>query len=985
MAPRVHAILIVRADDHPAAAFHVRRTLAALSRQSLPPHAVTVVLCGDAVRVAEVVTGDAAGASQDGGGGASLDASRIVRAPVGTSFADAVALAVARAGEDADAAPAEALWLLAQDTAPERAALERLVGALERSPAALLAAPKLVRWDDRGEIVSFGVTMTRFGRAVELADGELDQGQHDAVEDVMGADVRGLLVRADAWQTLGGLDPALAGADEGLDLGVRARLAGGRPALAAGAIVAVAGDGVAGPRAPVDAVRRVRGAYASRVAQLHRRLAYAPVAAVPFQWLALLPLALWRTLLRLVQKQPSLVAPEWAAAAVVAVRLGAIGRSRARIRRARTAGWAALAPLRMTQLELRERLEDDPEAAGGAARGGLHFFTGGGAWLVLAALVASVASFTALLAWPVLGGGGMLPLPSHLAALWSDAAFGSRAIGLHTVGPADPFAGIVAAVGSLWPAAPSRALVILWVLAMPLAALGGWFAATRVSDRAVLRLAGGAIWALAPTFLTALVQGRPEAVLLHLLLPWLFFAACAAHRDWVPAGAASVLLATCVACAPVLAPAFAVVWIAALLLVVAVRSARGVGKLIWLVVPTIVVAVPLVWRQLVDGNALGLLADPGAVWAGPQVAADAQGRALLAAGLPTADLAGWSAFLPGEDLWWVPLLAAPVAVLALIAPITQRWGVGIGMLVVTGLGLATAFAAVGIAVAATQSDVVALWPGTGLSLAWLGALAGALVTLDAALGTGRDPADGAAASPNLARRLAAVRGVLAVVVVAAIAVLAVPNLTAMARGTALIHLGDASTLPAFVAAEGRSDPDVGTIVLTPQEAGGVATRVVWGASESLGGQASIVSTRSELTEEDRRTAQLAADLVTSAATDVTGRLGAAGIGFVLLAPAADPESDQARALRLGAATALDQRDGLVAVGDTAKGSLWRVTDAVAPRASAGVSADRIGLWIAIAQLVALGIAVLLAIPTAASRRAARRAPRVVGIHWQEGR
>ena len=58
-----------------------------------------------------------------------------------------------------------------------------------------------------------------YGRTVGLADGEHDQGQHDAGEDVLGTDVRGILVRADAWRRLGGIDRALAGADEGLDLG----------------------------------------------------------------------------------------------------------------------------------------------------------------------------------------------------------------------------------------------------------------------------------------------------------------------------------------------------------------------------------------------------------------------------------------------------------------------------------------------------------------------------------------------------------------------------------------------------------------------------------------------------------------------------------------------------------------------------------------------------------------------------------------------
>lgn len=1020
MPARVHAILVVRADGHPAAPFHARRTLAALDRQTRLPDDVTIVLCGDDPRTLEAVGVAASGSETETG---SDGGPAILRAPAGTSFADAVELATRtvqilpatetsavasgtgdavawlddEASRDAAVTPTapvepparrggDAVWLLAQDTAPEPAALERLVGALEVAPTAAFAAPKLVRWDDRGELVSLGVTMTRYGRTVGLADGELDQGQHDVVEDVLGSDVRGILVRGDAWRELGGLDRALAGADEGLDLGVRARLAGHRVTFASQALIAVAGDGVAGLPTPVDAVRRRHIAYATRTAQLHRRLAYAPPAALPFQWLAILALALWRTILRLAAKQPGLVAPEWAAAVVALVRLRAIARSRRRIRETRKLPWSQLAPLRISQVELRERLEEEPDAAATTpARGELRFFTGGGAWLVLGALVVSIAAFPALLAWPVLGGGGLLPLHPVLGQLWADTVYGSRAIGLDTVGPADPFAAVVAVIGSLWPIAPSRALVVLWVLAIPLAALGGWFAATRVSDRPVLRFTGGVVWALAPTFLAALIQGRPSAVLLHLLLPWLFYAGSVAHRAWVPAGAASILLALCVACAPALAPAFVMIWIGALALDIIVRGGRGVGRLVWLVVPTVLFAAPLVWYQLRYGSALGLLADPGAVWAGPQVAADASGRASLAAGLPTGDLAGWATMLPDADLWWVPLLAAPVAVLALIAPLTQRWAAGAVLLVVGALGLVTAFAAVGVAVAFTQSRSVPIWPGTGLSLAWLGALGGALVTLDAAIGSGREPGFGHVASPVLARRLAAARSGLALLVMVAIAVLAVPSLTALTRGSALIGLGDQSTLPAFVAAEGREDPDVGTIVLRPQNEGGVAARVVWGASETLGGQATIVSTRPRATTEDRDLAELTADLVTPAATDVVARLAEDGIGFVLLAPSDPPESDAARALRLGAATSLDQRDGLVAVGETAKGSLWRVTGDVAPRPAAPASATTLAGLFAIAQLIALAVAVLLAIPTAASRRAARHTSRVVGPHWQEER
>lgn len=946
---RVHAVIVVRPDGRTPAAFHLKRTLAALAEQTRRPDVFTIVVCGGDERLFEIA--DAAGAES------------VVKAPASTGYAAAAALVSPRLDGDA-------VWLLAQDTAPEPDALARLVGALELSPSVAFVAPKLVRWDDRSEIVSLGVGMTRFGRTVPFADGEFDQGQHDAREDVLGADIRGVLVRTDAWRRLGGIDRSLAGADEGLDLGVRARLAGARVSLVPAALVATAGDGVAGLPTPTTPQRRRRITYAERVAQLHRRLTYAPALAVPLHWLSLLPLALWRTLVDLVRKQPARIGPEWAAAAAVLVRIVPLVRARRRLAAARSASWAQLAPLRTTGAEMREKLDDDPdEGVGAHRRGDLHFFTGGGAWLVLGALVVSVAAFPALLAWPVLGGGALQPLAGTVGQLWDEAAFGQRALGPDTVGPADPFAAVVALIGSFAPWEPSRALVVLWILALPLAALGGWFAATRVTGRASLRLLGGAVWALSPALLVALTQGRPTGVILHLLLPWLFVAGSVAHRSWAAAGTASIVLAAVVATAPSLAPALGVLWIAAILLAVAFRAGRGVARIVWTVVPSLALAAPLVWNAVVHARLWGLVADPGVPWAGPQVAADPGGRALLAAGIPTPDLAGWATVLPEGPTWWVPLLTVPIALLALAAPLTQRWAVGTALLVVAALGMGTAFAAVGVSVAFAQSIAVPLWPGAGLSLAWLGALGAALVTLDA----------------GLAPRAALVRGIAAAVVLAGVVVLAVPSLTALTQNRATVANGPASTLPAFVAAEGRDDPDVGTLVLTPQSASGVAAQVVWGASETLGGQTTLLSTRTRATPQDEALAELAADLVTSAAEDPVVELADLGVGFILLAPSPAPESDVARMLRLSAMTSLNQRDTLVVVGDTAKGELWRVIADIAPRPQEAASVAALSRAIAIGQLVVFGIALLLALPTAATRRDARRTPRVVGPHWQEGR
>ncbi|MGH3690619.1 MAG: glycosyltransferase, partial [Microbacterium sp.] len=167
--------------------------------QTAPAEAVTLVICGDAssVRDSEMVASTVEG---------------IIEARATTSFADAVELARPRVSEGA------AIWLLAQDTAPHPRALERLRATLERSPSAAIIAPKLVATDNDREIVSLGVSMTALGRSVELAAGELDQGQHDRTDDALGSDVRGILIRGEVRDALRP-DPALAGADEGLDLG----------------------------------------------------------------------------------------------------------------------------------------------------------------------------------------------------------------------------------------------------------------------------------------------------------------------------------------------------------------------------------------------------------------------------------------------------------------------------------------------------------------------------------------------------------------------------------------------------------------------------------------------------------------------------------------------------------------------------------------------------------------------------------------------
>ncbi|GAA1689337.1 hypothetical protein GCM10009808_02780 [Microbacterium sediminicola] len=955
MPGRVHAIVVVRPDGHTPSAYHLRRTVTALAAQTRRPDEVTIVVCGSDPAVEDAITGGELPICT-----ASGRPTRAVRAPARTRFA-AATIAVARETD------ADTLWLLAQDTTPEPSALERLGGQLELSASLTAVAPKLVRIDDDRRIVSLGASLTRSNRAVELAAGDLDQGQLDMTTDVLGFDIRGVLVDTAAFRALGGIDPALRGADEGLDLAIALRLRGDRVALVPGVRVGVDGDGVAGLPFIESGGERRRALRLQRTAHLHRLLVMSnPLLLVPL-WILLPLLALVRSAAQLVTKDPERIIPEWVATIVAMARLRAIARARRRMRRGKRVPWSRLDSLRVSAATARERNQEteDPRAI---MRGELRFFSGGGAWLVLAMAVVSLAAFPALLAWPALGGGALEPLRSTVSQLWIDAAYGLRPTGWNVTDPADPFSALIAIIGSLWPFSPSRALVLLWLAALPLAALGGWFAATRITERPMLRIVGGIAWALAPTFLVALVEGIPTAVIVHLLLPWLVFAGAAAQRSWVPAAVASIVAACVVAAAPALAPALAIVLLISLIGAIIRRSGGAVLRMLWLAVPAAALFFPLAIVQGLAGNWWGLLADPGASIPRATPATDAADRWGILLGFPAGSTAGWSGLVPDLILPWLPILLVPLALLALAAATTPRWPVGAAHLGIIILGVGTGIAAAHIVVRFTGAEGLAIWPGGGLSLAWWGVVGAATLTLDQLARALRQRAPGTSPTAVTA---------LAVVSLAALVVLAVPALSAVARGTSALTNGPVSTLPAYVAAEGTQGAQVGTLVLTPQADGSLAVRVVWGESDTIGAESTILETRTSMDVPSQQLAEVAASFVSESTPDAVTTAAAQGIGFVLLSPGASGDSLEAAGLRLEAATSLDQRDELDAVGETEKGALWRITVDVAARPQ--TAAPLWGAAVTGIQLVVFAVALLLAIPTRRTRSRARRWPRVVGL------
>ena len=936
MQPRVTAIVVARNGGD-----HLTRTLEALAAQTRPPDAVIAVDCG----------------SKDG------SSQRFSEARVDHLLTTGEALPFGLAVQTAERAVPEAsgddewLWLLAQDTAPEPDALATMLDAAEVSPSVAAAGPKLVDWDDRTRIRIMGQSMTPVGTSVPVVADEIDQGQHDGVSDVLGVPPAGMLVRHRVWTATRGFDPALPVVDDGLDFCVRVRLAGNRIVLVPAARVAYAGDGVVGERRTTSWAGRRRTARARRTAQLHRRLAYAPAAAVPLHWLSLLPLALLRSLVLLVRKAPGSIGGELVAALRVAFEGRRLRAARSRLAGSRTVGWGAIAPLRIPFAEVRRARtvrRDAVLASGGPERHDLRFFTGGGLWTIAVLLAVSLAVLAPLLGTAVLTGGGLLPLSSTAGELWNQVGYGWRDIGSGLVGAADPFAAVLAVLGSLTFWQPSFALTLLFFGAIPLAGLGAWFAAARFSRRAGLRSFAAVLWALAPMLLGALAQGRPAAVLAHLLLPWLLFAAFAARRSWSAQAATAILAAAVLACAPSLAPILAIAWLGWL-----VTSGRSLGHVLTVPIPAIALFAPLVAQQVLAGRPLALLADPGV----PLASSAAKG-ARLALGFATPGAGGWEAFaaslgLPGLAVEiGIPVLLAPLAVFALAALFLRGSVRALGALGVALLGFAGAVAATRIAVVADGPTVVGLWPGAALGVYWLGLVVAAVIGLQA-----------------LGRRawVAALATGAAFVVVVAPLALAVP------LGQSFIRPTTGENLPAFVVAETATHPRAGTLLITPLADGSLQTRLIRGAGVTLDDESTLDATRTGLTARDRTLARLGGNLASSSGLDAAPGLAALDIRFVVLAPvdagitsAADASTTGAAATaRTRAATALDGNGALSAVGDTDAGRLW---------AAPGTDVDRVPVAARIPQhpggmirplvswglIVVFGLTLLLALPTGGS-------------------
>ncbi|MGC5166993.1 glycosyltransferase family 2 protein [Luteimicrobium sp. DT211] len=758
-----------------------RRTLAAVRAQHRAPTRLVVV---------DVATSNATSGYAD----LQLGDARFVAAPRARTFGEGVTAALR---EEPDG---QWLWLLHDDSAPDPGALGALLRAVEHSSAVAVAGAKQRRWsahpapgvsaldpDARRipELVEVGVTTSRAGRRVSVVEPhEIDQGQHDGRDDVLGVGLAGALVRRSVWDALGGTDPELGAFGDGLDLCRRARLAGHRVVVVPGAVVEHAQLALhrVDPADPArlddpdleDAADESFGA--RRRSEVYLRLVGAPLALLPALVVWLVVCAPFRAMYRLALKQPAHARDELLAPLLVLVRVPGLVRGRRSARRTSTVPRRAVRPL---QQDWREGAARRRERRLGAAEQRRSTFAPseleraelaqlatrrrvalGVVALALVVLTGLVfASFTgALASGERLVGGALLPASSSWGELWSAATSGWVQSGFGHAAPADPVLAVVLGASVLTLGHVQVAVNLLIGASFLAAGLGAWFAAGALTRWNPARAWAALVWAASPALLLAVGQGRLGALVAHAALPWFVLATVRgvgvvvddriapaagpldatgrgpARRLGSPSlgalAAAALLLVPVAAGAPaLLAVCVAAVVVAAVATAVTSARPRRYLRLLLVPVPALVVLGPFLWHV---GRTWGR---QGGGW-----------RLLLASpGNPTGydDAAPWQSALGwpvppsaalGTSGTWVTVVAwafaGSVAAVAVVALVRSRRPVAVRVAwLLAAVGLALAVAAPLVTVATSASGLVRAWPGPGTSLVLAGLLGAALLGL----------------------------------------------------------------------------------------------------------------------------------------------------------------------------------------------------------------------------------------------------------------
>ena len=833
-------------------------------------------------------------------------------------------------GLDAGVQSKSWLWVISPELTPLPNALAELVKVSELSPSAALIAPKLVSESNPRVILQYGLSATKAWAPVSLVSEEFDQSQHDDIEDSMAAALPGALLRLDALNAVGGLNHKLSTLVSYYDLAIRLRLAGGRVLLAPNARIAI--DSAS------EALLANSSSLELRKAQIQLATGFAPAVTVILGAIFAPLMAVLQSFVLLLIKRPEEIvstigAGFWWLFTVFGKfarrsQLSSDSRTQLKGLKVLLASREDAARAQRSKIELPvAQAERDIETAIDSRPG---FAAAGGFW-VMALLAGFSWQF-----WPqnlAVVGNGLLPLNPSLLQLFAHAGSSWQSSGLGLAAPADPFSWVLFALGCLTFWAPTLSVTILLFLVKPLAFAGAWRALSLVTNRRGLLLLGGLIYAFWPALTQAQLDGRLGTLVALILLPWFVFTvarilelgaeARKSVQTWTWVGFSALLAAAISAGAPSLTPIVALA-----ILLLAIYRFKRIGYLIWLPVPLLVLWIPIGIYLIVQlGQPLALLSDPGVP-------------------VDTAIQPIWQLLL-GSKLnsqysQYLVFVTAIFLVIALLALLTKRSLNALVIWIALLASVASAwvltqiqFQSAGAIFSVARSDFVAGSPYALLGLA--GLLLAYLVVLSADV------------------RYRAWRFVASSVSWLSLSLL----IAQFVMLPSTFSYTDGTRVPALVAAQAAQDPNTRLISISPEEsADGVqhySTTLVTGTGIHLDDMS--VSYRFSVNKLAARPmakqiGRVTADLVSANGANVLPVLHELGVNYVLV-----PDQTSVAAVNLSAS--LDTVDQLEAVGSTAYGRLWRVSDQKTTRhePDSGWSITKA------VQVSVLAIFAMLAVPT----------------------
>ena len=577
-----------------------------------------------------------------------LPGSTIARMEAKPGFGAAVAAGLtARTG----VTPPSFLLLLADDVLLVDTAVRRMVEYALESNAGIVGAKVLVH-DGSRTLDDLGASVDRLGTPVPLVEpGELDQGQYDTTRDVLAVSGAAVLVRTDLFETLGGIDPEVHGADGLVELCWRARQLGATVATAPTAVARRVETGSRpseGRPAGGSGARRgplrgpVRGHSGSSSQRARNRLRMVLVCHRPAQAAAA---AVGLLLATLVGAVYGLATGRFRhATGLVGAwpwnlrRLSSVRRRRRLMPAPDATASAAVARLEVPHRAFR-RVVTGRDLTGSDDRSPfqlrLHrlwsmLFGPGGMALMVSAVVLGFGS-RSLVGTGLPAVGRMQPLPVDPMDLVRSWWLGWRPTGTGTtvVGP-DGLA-LIGFLDGLWPWGSDLLWTLLVLAALPVGAVGVWRLTQPVGggrSRAVAVL----VYLSVPLPYDALREGRLAPMAAFAVVPWVVRRLVGAQGVapygirggeagpgtrlrglWSEVLVTGLLLAAVAAVDPMLAVPVLMVLVGLVLGTILAGSLAGLGRLLLVTMAGVVVAgllhLPLV-LELLAGRPIGSLLNP---------------------------------------------------------------------------------------------------------------------------------------------------------------------------------------------------------------------------------------------------------------------------------------------------------------------------------------------------------------------------------------